>query len=419
MEILTTISALDKKLRECRIAQETSDDALRQVFNTFSFDFAAQVPADPFSPDYTAAQMGLYESISGRAYATSNEETVFDVDAALKRPFPYTSSPAIAGAHLSALAFLLRNLDLRPGARVLDVGPGWGNTTLALAQLGFDVTALDIEPRFCALIEARAQALKVPVKVVNDDFFWIERDAKDFDAIIFFECFHHCADHARLLRALPGALAPDGHVYFGAEPISQTFPMPWGVRTDGESLWAIRQNGWLELGFHDRYFRDALRRVGLTPSVFRSLDLPWINVWRATVGQFKPIVVAAGDPRLQSLAGDRHSNLIILDGKPGYGLFGPYLRLPAGHYQARIQFETTPAAGRARFEVAAGSGTVLLSSKDLDLAQLAEAGSQATLPFELDEDRTDLETRLFCEPGCSGAIELVEITEVRPISTPG
>jgi 2-polyprenyl-3-methyl-5-hydroxy-6-metoxy-1,4-benzoquinol methylase len=413
MEVLTTLDALDRKLRECTAAQTISDDALRQVFNTFRFDFAAQLPADPYSPDYVAAQLGLYASISGRSYRTSNEETVFDVDAAVKRPFPYTSSPAVAGAHLAALAFLLRSLDLRPGAKVLDVGPGWGNTTLALAQLGFDVTALDIEPRFCALIKARAEGLKVRVTLVNDDFFWIEREASGFDAIIFFESFHHCADHARLLRALPAALAPEGHVYFGAEPITQDFPVPWGVRTDGESLWAIRKNGWLELGFHDRYFRDALRRVGLKPTVLRSLDLPWINVWRATLGQSKPVVILASDERLQTIGGTRRSEMIVLDGKPGYGLFGPYIPLPAGRYQATLQFDkATPRTGRARFEIAADGGTALLASTDLDLAFLADAGPNASLSFVLDEDRAQLETRLFCDRGCSGAIELVEIREL-------
>jgi 2-polyprenyl-3-methyl-5-hydroxy-6-metoxy-1,4-benzoquinol methylase len=156
MEVLTTLDALDRKLRECAAAQAISDDALREVFNTFRFDMAAALPPDPSSPDYAAAQLALYEGISGRVYRTANEETVFDVDAALRRPFPYTSSPAVGGAHLGAIAFLLRSLDLKPGARVLDVGPGWGNTTLALAQFGFDVTALDVEPRFCALIAARA-----------------------------------------------------------------------------------------------------------------------------------------------------------------------------------------------------------------------------------------------------------------------
>ncbi|UPG72881.1 class I SAM-dependent methyltransferase [Roseomonas gilardii subsp. gilardii] len=345
MQVIETLDALDAKLQECQAALQISDDALRQVFSTFQFDISRQGPADPFSESYLGWQMGLYEFIAGRSYSVRNEESVFDVNAARLRPFPYTSGAAVAGKHLSAIAFLLMGIDLKPGARILDVGPGWGNTTMALAQLGFQVTALDIEPRFCALIEARAKNLELDVEVINDDFLWVERSGRQFDAIVFFECFHHCADHMRLLRALPQALAPGGHVYFGAEPIFSDFSLPWGIRTDGESLWAIRQNGWLELGFRESYFREALRRAGLKGSVRRSKDVPWITVWDAVVGQFEPIILDVADHRLQTIAGQRIQGQIRLTGREGYGLYGPYLPLPAGRYRALLRFSATPRLG--------------------------------------------------------------------------
>jgi 2-polyprenyl-3-methyl-5-hydroxy-6-metoxy-1,4-benzoquinol methylase len=171
MDVLNTLNELDEKLRDCQSALAVSDDAFRRVFNSFRLDIAAQLPSDPFSPAYAAAQMALYETIAGRRYETGNEASVFDPQVALGRAFPFTASPAVGGAHLGAIAFLVSGLALKPGARVLDVGPGWGNTTLALAQFGFDVTALDIEPRFCALVEARARQIGASVRVVNDDFF--------------------------------------------------------------------------------------------------------------------------------------------------------------------------------------------------------------------------------------------------------
>ena len=48
-----------------------------------------------------------------------------------------------------AIGFLLRAMALPPGARVLEFGPGWGHTSLMLAQLGHRVTVVDIEARFC------------------------------------------------------------------------------------------------------------------------------------------------------------------------------------------------------------------------------------------------------------------------------
>ena len=91
------------------------------------------------------------------------------------------------------------------------------------------------------------QSAKTLVNAVNADFMWAETVEDPFDAAVFFESFHHCSDHMRLLRALRQAVKPDGRAYFAAEPILPDFPIPWGLRMDGESLWAIRSNGWMEL----------------------------------------------------------------------------------------------------------------------------------------------------------------------------
>ncbi len=263
VQVITTLGELDAKLAECHEAAKRSDSALREVFTTFRMDFSASLPPDPFSADYHAAQMALYEHISGRCYEPQNEKTKFDIDQVERRPFPYaTGSCRTAGFFTMGAGYLLHCLDLAPGARVLEFGPGWGNTTLAMAMIGLDVTAVDIEPDFCELIRRRASRQGVGITVVNADFFWAETVTEPFDAVVFFECFHHCSDHHRLLTALDRAVKPGGRVLFAAEPIMPDFPLPWGLRMDGESLWAIRHHGWMELGFNETYFHDALARAG-------------------------------------------------------------------------------------------------------------------------------------------------------------
>jgi SAM-dependent methyltransferase len=86
--------------------------------------------------------------------------------------------------------------------------------------------------------------------------------AEEFDAILFYECFHHASDHMRLLGSLAKRLRPGGQLVLASEPIWDGFPMPWGLRLDGNSLWAIRNFGWLELGYTESYFREALARTG-------------------------------------------------------------------------------------------------------------------------------------------------------------
>ena len=278
--IVRTLAELDAKIAECDAAEAVSDDAMRAVFHSFEMQPPADLPADPFSPQYASRQMELYRMVAGKDYAPANEVTSFDVEAAIQSGFPWqTQSCATAGEYFGGISSLLKSMDVAPGSRIVEFGPGWGHTTEMLAKLGHHVTAIDIEERFCELIRKKTAALQTPVEVIHGDFLSIEASNAQWDAAVFFECFHHCADHLRLLRALHKVIAPGGAIYFAAEPIEPTFPSPWGLRLDGNSLWAIRKQGWLELGFRRDYFEQALRKSGFEPSVRDYGKGGWNRVW--------------------------------------------------------------------------------------------------------------------------------------------
>lgn len=413
MEVLRDIAALDAKIRECDAASAVSDDALRQVFTTFRMDFAPDLPQDPLSDAYRDRQMALYNSISGKAYRLENEATPFNVRAAAKRPFPYaTQSTVTAGRYLGAIAHLLRTMKVSPGDRVLEFGPGWGETTLTLARLGLDVTAVDLEANFCELITLRAQQAEVAVKVVNSDFMWAETVSDPFDAIVFFECFHHCDDHLRLLRALKGALKPGGRIYFAAEPIVDDYPVPWGLRMDGESLWAIRKHGWLELGFRSGYFRQALRNCGFDCQRHGSADLGHISVWEAWVHDGRPLVYAGGHMALQTRDGRRREARLVFErAGRGYQLWGPYVDLPAGRYRATLFLEGK-SAGKVTLDACAAAGQTVLASRDIRLGLFGQALESLTLDFEVTEDTGGLEVRLRVHDRFTAVINRLEIQAV-------
>ncbi|HJU70983.1 MAG TPA: class I SAM-dependent methyltransferase [Paucimonas sp.] len=280
---VSTLEELDEMLVMLDAAAAISDDELRRGFTRFTMRFPLDLPADPDSEAYRTTQFKLYEWLHGKPYSTSNEVSSFDTRAAASRPFPfYTESPHTVGNHIISIGHLIRTLNLPPKSAILEFGPGWGNTTVWLARMGYRVTAVDIEQNFVDLIRERARRKELDIDVRQGDFSLIDQFEQQFDAVLFFECFHHCANHQALIASLDRVIAPGGKAVFAAEPITDDFPIPWGLRLDGESLWAIRKQGWLELGFKESYFRKLLARHGWEVEKSVCPETPWGVILTAT-----------------------------------------------------------------------------------------------------------------------------------------
>lgn len=280
--VLRTLAELDEMLERLDRAGAVSDDELRLGFTTFRMEVDVQMPLDPYSPEYRQAVFDLYEWLHGGPYTPKNELIPFDLERLSDSPFPYsTHSGPTVGNHLIGVGHVIRTLDLAPNSRVLEFGPGWGNTTLALAQMGHQVTAIDIGPNFVDLIRTRARRVNASVEAMVGDFSMIHDLEDVYDAVLFFESFHHSADHLDVLAGLERVVAPGGRVLFAAEPIYKSMAFPWGLRLDGESLWAIRRNGWLELGFRKSYFLEALQRFGWQAHRVACAETKWGEIFVA------------------------------------------------------------------------------------------------------------------------------------------
>ena len=257
---LVTLGDLDAVLEEAAACFARGEDAGREFLAGVRVS-PPPCPADPFSGEYREWVFALYARISGRgSYSVVHESSPFDLAEALERPFPFaTGSSIVVGEDLIARGSVVRALGLPAPARVVEFGPGWGNLTADLVATGHVVTAVDVDDGFCRLIEQRVPR----AHVVRADMlsFAAEPEGGPYDAAVFFESFHHCADHLALLELLHGVVRPGGLVVLGAEPVD-VLAYPWGPRVDGLSLWSSRRYGWLELGFDERYFPAALRRTG-------------------------------------------------------------------------------------------------------------------------------------------------------------
>lgn len=115
------------------------------------------------------------------------------------------------------LTFMLRQLDLQPGANILDVGCNRGRHSIALATMGYRVTGVDPEAEALEVAASAAAQARVDVRFIHGDMAQVE--LADFDGAL---CVgtgigFHDSDEAdqRQLDAICRALKPGGR--FGIE----------------------------------------------------------------------------------------------------------------------------------------------------------------------------------------------------------
>jgi len=82
---------------------------------------------------------------------------------------------------LAEVDFLIEELGLKPGAKILDVGCGTGRHSIELARRGFDVTGIDLSEAMLA--KARAKAVGLNVRFIQADATKFVFD-EPFDAVI-------------------------------------------------------------------------------------------------------------------------------------------------------------------------------------------------------------------------------------------
>ncbi len=114
--------------------------------------------------------------------------------------------------------FICEHLQLRDGARILDIGCGTGRHSVGLAARGLNVTGLDVSPEMLRLAAQRAGDAGVSVAWVQSDATALSRH-DEFDAAICLcegaMCLLGAADDAlehdmTILRNIHAALRPGG-----------------------------------------------------------------------------------------------------------------------------------------------------------------------------------------------------------------
>jgi len=137
--------------------------------------------------------------------------------------------------------FLVKNLELLPKGKVLDVAMGNGRNAVFLARNGFQVEGVDLSPKAiaAALRAAEKAGVRITTRVADlETDISIEKDS--YDVIV---CFHYL--HRPLVPLLKQGLRGNGMIVYETYIIDQA---RFGKPRNPDHL--LRHNELLEL-FHD------------------------------------------------------------------------------------------------------------------------------------------------------------------------
>jgi hypothetical protein len=114
---------------------------------------------------------------------------------------------------------------------------------------------------------------------------------------------------------------------------------------------------------------------------------------------------------LKTAIGIREPNVIRIPKITGMALYGPYIDLLPGRYEAVIRFDAdTPCRGRATMDVSAAVGAERLTSRSITADEILAGGMSARLDFACPRSSLGVEVRLYVDGEFSAGITAVEIS---------
>jgi hypothetical protein len=145
------------------------------------------------------------------------------------------------------------------------------------------------------------------------------------------------------------------------------------------------------------------------------------RIWFDTRG-FSPYVIsvnvtelsaeqhyAGADARFRTEVGRREDGEIYSTGLEGFLLFGPYTSLPAGRYEVKVDgFQESPEVG-AFVDVTWHGASKSVPFMDITHTDVDSEAISVSLVFELTEDVTDLEVRIWVNAGVCASIHSIQI----------
>lgn len=222
-------------------------------------------------------------------------EELFDEHAPFYMKNPFTKDS------VREVEFVLEELNLLPGSRILDVGCGTGRHAVELAKRGYKVMGLDISSGMLTQAKKAARKAKVEAK-------WIHADAAEFVSDELFDAAISLCEGAfgllganddstehdlRILQNVNAAIKPNGRFIVTA---LNGFRMIRQYSQKDVDDGTFNPNTMVE-ACHEDYDtaqgkkRRRMRERGYTPTelqlLFRSAEFEVEHIWGGTAGSWK------------------------------------------------------------------------------------------------------------------------------------
>ncbi len=183
---------------------------------------------------------------------------------------------------LKRLHFIVNSIKAlnNPEARVLDIGCGNGNISLALGSIGYSVTGVDIDQSSINTASSRNTFANVKFEVIDANSFAI-LDA--FDAIVCSEVLEHLQKPYELSESIYRILKPGG--VFVA-----TVPNGYGPR----ELLITRPMQWLRRKGLDKPIIAFKKMLGYDAKTLQSSNEDLTHVQFFSVGAFTRLLAGVG-----------------------------------------------------------------------------------------------------------------------------
>jgi cyclopropane-fatty-acyl-phospholipid synthase len=134
-----------------------------------------------------------------------------------------SADESLEDATTRKLQTALDALNLEPGARILDIGAGWGAFTGFGASRGYEVVSLTISKASEDYVQALIEREGLSAEVKRCHLLEYEDEAR-FDGIINLGVTEHLPDYTRTMQAYARLLKPGGRVFLDACSSRVKFP---------------------------------------------------------------------------------------------------------------------------------------------------------------------------------------------------